>query len=148
LKLPRILKKDTASLLYSFEPSRFLAYISHQVNPGNKIIFNGAFEASDEKGLYQLNLEDQSLENLIQSEMSFGFPALSPDGEKVLFSSYRSGQNQLWMYDLKNARYSQITDHQNVGLNFRSYNWKSDNEIYILQYNEQDRLNQIKKITL
>ncbi|HBY63830.1 MAG TPA: hypothetical protein DEH78_28730 [Solibacterales bacterium] len=39
-------------------------------------------------------------------------PAFSPDGERVVFSSDRSGNTDLWQIALKNGKVTRLTDHE------------------------------------
>ncbi len=56
-------------------------------------------------------------------------PRYSPDGKRLLFTSDRSGSENLWILDLETKEYTQITKSTNE--NFPSAEWTPDGEYVI-----------------
>lgn len=56
-------------------------------------------------------------------------PRYSPDGKRILFTSDRSGNENLWIKDLETDEYTQLTKSTNE--NFPSAEWTPDGEYVI-----------------
>ncbi|WP_395682223.1 winged helix-turn-helix domain-containing protein [Dokdonella sp.] len=59
---------------------------------------------------------------LATSTGSDAAPRVSPDGDRVVFVSDRSGQYQLWLYDLKAATALPLTDRADAGVTSPQWN--------------------------
>jgi Tol biopolymer transport system component len=80
--------------------------------PGSLVVSLG----SQEQSLYELRRDPlggwESAETLTEGPYSDRQPAYSPDGNWLLFSSNRSGNNDLWRLDRRSGELQRLTDHE------------------------------------
>ena len=53
------------------------------------------------------------MSKVFESQWNDYTPSISPDQKKIAFISNRSRTNQVWIYDIDNKTYSQITGYSN-----------------------------------
>jgi hypothetical protein len=82
---------------------------------GEEIFLSGAYHINTggynvyDNGIHKFNVSTKSLTPVIVSKWGDQYPALSPNGSTIAFVSYRSGEDELWTYDLNSSKYRQIT---------------------------------------
>ncbi len=106
---------------------------------GDFIFLGGYFNSGiSRNGIYKFNISNRELSPVFVSDWNDSSPSVSPDNSKIAFISSRTGDNEIWVYDLVSARYSQISG--NPGYNFDSrysnIQWLSNNEIVITAYKD------------
>ncbi|QQL44253.1 PD40 domain-containing protein [Sulfuriroseicoccus oceanibius] len=70
--------------------------------PGSKIVFSGS--AGRGREIFICDWDGKNLKQLTSDGSLAVSPAISPDGRKVAFTSYRSGYPDVWVLDLPTAR--------------------------------------------
>ncbi|MGK7311026.1 MAG: S41 family peptidase [Candidatus Longimicrobiales bacterium M2_2A_002] len=91
-------------------------------SPGGKRV---VFEARGE--LFDVPASEGYVENLTQSSGAFDrAPAWSPDGRRVAFWSDRTGENEVWLRDVRTGAERQLTD-RGEGYGYTLY-WSPDSE--------------------
>ena len=76
---------------------------------------------------------------MLEDDFQESFIEISPSGDKILFSSERTGREELWVYNMNTEIYTQVTDEQLYGKNATWYNviWKDNNTISTyIRFNE------------
>ncbi|HEV2386299.1 MAG TPA: CehA/McbA family metallohydrolase [Candidatus Acidoferrales bacterium] len=77
-------------------------------NPGSPVFARMSYGSGD---LWKLALADKKLELLDREETLWqARPRWSPDGRKIVYVSYRTGSNQLWLLDPETGIPVQLTD--------------------------------------
>jgi eukaryotic-like serine/threonine-protein kinase len=81
---------------------------------GSKIAVAKAMWDTD---IWRLDLQRDGgqLERFVSSTRPEGRPAYSPDGRKIALMSYRSGRNQIWVFDADGANPLQLTNMEWAG---------------------------------
>lgn len=87
--------------------------------------------ASEEKrnnGIFKLEVESKKSEKLFETEWRDVAPSLSPNEEYIAFLSSRSGLDEIWIYDLVNKKFKQITSDESTlpDTNYCKFEWISD----------------------
>lgn len=86
----------------------------------NQLFLSGSYQGvSKAVDVFTYNYATNTLTPVIESEWSVNCPTGSPSGNKVAFFSYRSGTEQLWVYDLNSQKYKQITDRNSHSVDGR-----------------------------
>lgn len=91
-----------------------------------------AFSAADENGIYDLYLLDintNAISELEQSRWNEYNPAISPNGQYLAFIADRSGREEIWVKDLPNGSYFQLTSNVE-GYPQGRLLWTSDNRVF------------------
>jgi Tol biopolymer transport system component len=102
-------------------------------------------EIGSEYSIAQMRLEDRNIKRLYTCESFIFDLSLSPDGEKIIFSSlYDLYHSSLWILNLKNGTVKQITSGQYLDTSPVFY---TDNEIFFIS-NRIDDENNIFKMKL
>ncbi len=78
--------------------------------------------------LYDLNYG--TIDPLIDNTYENMHPSFSPDGNKILFTSNRSGNYDIWVYDIEEDTYENLTE--NPAWDDRAA-WSSDGEFIVFQ---------------
>lgn len=76
---------------------------------GDYVYLDGRMSLSGREDIFKFDIATKSLTPVIQSAWKEATPSLSPDQTKIAFISDRSGEDELWLYDLQNGKYVQIT---------------------------------------
>ncbi len=66
--------------------------------------------------LYKSAVNSSTITPVIQSSWDEYCPSISPDGKNLAFISDRSGYNEVWVYNMENQTYKQLT-----GYSFQNY---------------------------
>lgn len=82
---------------YSWAPSEEVIYVS------------GNFDINAVESIYGLNVSSGLLSPVIESRWNDHSPVASPDNSRIVFISDRSGREELWLFDMDDARYRQLT---------------------------------------
>ena len=96
---------DSLLMFYTDKPGVF----------GSKIAFVGKETKTSEKQIYMCDIDGKNVSQLTHAKSLHLSPAWSPDGSKILYTSYESGNPDLYMLDLKNKSTEKIAGYQ--GLN-------------------------------
>lgn len=104
------------------------------VSPDNKYVFFDAAHSTDHGGplsIWKYSFQTKTQELVFQTEWDDSNPAVSPSGEKLAFVSNRSGEENIWIYDLKNKKFSQITGTKQfyIRKGLGRITWVDDNTI-------------------
>lgn len=112
---------------------------------GEEIFVSGGYNVYG-TGIHKFNVSTKVLTPVIVSKWGDKYPVISPDGNTIAFVSYRSGEDELWTYDLSTSKYRQITGES--GDNFRSpyseIQWLDEDRVLT----SVSRDNQIHLVTL
>ena len=65
---------------------------------------------SEESGLYLRGLEGEAEQRLTLTTRDNFFPRVSPDGKRIAYQSDRTGNNEIWLFDLDTSSERQLTD--------------------------------------
>ena len=84
---------------------------------GNSIFFNILSENDSHNGIFQINLQNGNINPIIKSQWKDMCPSASPDNNSIAFVSNRSGNNQIWVYNLSTKLFRQITGSKGTNLN-------------------------------
>lgn len=96
--------------------------------------------------IYRSNLQEKPFATFISSEWNDLYPSVSPNREKMAFISDRSGYWQVWIYDISDKSYRQITGYEKGGtlnLNSQHIEWINNSTICFIMNG-----NKIVKVTL
>jgi hypothetical protein len=65
-------------------------------------------------------------------------PALSPDETKIAFISLRTHDDEIWLYDMVNNSYRQLTGDQafNFDSRYSNIEWLGNNQILITAFED------------
>ncbi len=80
--------------------------------------FNSVFRIIDEKGG-----EDYSF---MENHPTDYWPALSPDGKQIAFSSKRAGEWDIWIFHLESGSLRQLTNNLDTGATSDTVEWAPD----------------------
>ena len=99
---------------------------------GEEVYLDGWFEPGNH-GIYKFNLSTKILTPIIQSGWHDRDPSRSPDETKIAFISDRSGEYELWIYDMTDSKYIQVTGEASYHFDSRytSLQWLSNEEMLI-----------------
>jgi Tol biopolymer transport system component len=99
---------------------------------GEEVYLDGWFEPGNH-GIYKFNLSTKILTPIIQSDWHDRDPSRSPDETKIAFISDRSGEYELWIYDMTDSKYIQVTGEASYHFDSRytSLQWLSNEEMLI-----------------
>ncbi len=99
---------------------------------GEEIYLNGRYDNFN-NDIYKMNILTQSLIPVIESHWSEKTPSLSPDNSKIIFVSDRTGNNEIWLFDLISLKYKQITGGSAYYFNSRNSNleWINNEQVLI-----------------
>jgi len=128
------LSSKEKSKITNFETKGFVINELNWVNHPDEIYLYGYFSSkSSNYNIHKLNLKDNSLVPIIESEWNDGKPVLSPDKKIIAFSSDRTGVQELWIYSLNSKEYKQITGEASHNFDHRYTNiqWLNNNEILL-----------------
>jgi dipeptidyl aminopeptidase/acylaminoacyl peptidase len=90
-------------------------------SPDGYSVYYGVLSNSPERdGIFRIDLPTGSIEPVLQSQWDETGPSISPDGKRMAFFSDRSGLSELWLYDLENDAYRQLTGTTEV---WEDNNW-------------------------
>jgi hypothetical protein len=95
--------------LSNFEGTGFVTYGKFAWDGSEQDIYlDGAYGMLN-TDIYKFNVATKLLTPIIVSKWSDKDPTISPDGNIIAFVSIRSGDDELWTYNLTNSKYRQIT---------------------------------------
>jgi hypothetical protein len=109
---------------------------------GDEVYLGGWYNTSYVHGIYRFNLSTKLLTPIIQSDWYDRAPSLSPDETKIAFISSRSGEDELWIYDLTNSKFIQVTGEASYHFDSRYTNlqWLSNDEMLITIFEDSTSL--------
>lgn len=81
-------------------------------SPDDQFIYFSTFRQKTKNGIWRISLQNKTVELVLSSGWMDICQAISPDHSKLAFISNRSGNNQLWIYNLITKKYSQITGEE------------------------------------
>lgn len=104
---------------------------------------NFLFEGYDENQncqIYKSSISEKNLNKIFESEWNDYCPSISPNNDMIAFISDRTGYNQVWLYDIKNKTFRQITgfsDEENLMHEWSKIEWFDDfNITFTYGYNK------------
>ena len=102
----------------------------------DKIYFAGAFadDSSDGSSIFCLDISSGELQPIVKSQFYDENLFPSDDGLKIAFYSRRTGRTELWVFDIMEDTFYQITDRNRyiVYGGKTNVDWSSDSEITML----------------
>jgi Tol biopolymer transport system component len=105
--------------LSDFESTGFMTNNSFAWNnSGEAVYLAGGFNIYD-TDIYKFDIATKLLTSVIASKWSDKVPTISPDGNSIAFVSNRSGGDELWLYNLSDSKYSQITGESDYDFDTR-----------------------------
>jgi Tol biopolymer transport system component len=96
-----------------------------------RFVFQGTSNENKTQ-IYESSVITKQIKQLISSGWNDNIPAASPDNSKIAFISDRSGQNQVWLYNLENKTFRQLTgftDDQYVDVPWNRIEWLDNSTI-------------------
>lgn len=125
----------TDFLPISFDLSDF---IEDPLRPGNFYVL-GKIEDSDYADIFYLDKSTQELRTILSTDARKERISINPSGQVLTFSSFRTGYNEVWSYNVLTEEMIQITNSKAYTPTFKwhFYNWIADNEfVTYLEYND------------
>lgn len=112
---------------YTWSSNEETIYLSGYFNSGNS-----------RNAIYKFNISNGELSRVLSSEWSDSSPSVSPDNTKIAFISSRTGDSEIWLYNLVSAKYSQLTGNSayNFDSRYSNVQWVGNNEILITAYKD------------
>ncbi|MDZ7766178.1 MAG: hypothetical protein U5K00_17450 [Melioribacteraceae bacterium] len=107
--------KGRTTCAYFLKDGRIIYSSTHEANedcPEPVMFVEGKYvwPIYDSYDIYVVNPDGSNLEKLIGGEGYDAEPTVSPDGRYIIYTSTRSGDLELWRYDLQTGEDIQITD--------------------------------------
>ena len=125
----------------NFEPDQFSIEYLSKVNTSGEMLISGYYERSETgQNIYLLNLKTGELTVMIETIWGEYYPSFSLDGKKIAFMSYRSGTEELWIYNKDKNSYQQVSDGKKWSIDRRSteLEWKGSDKLYITAYFDKE----------
>jgi Tol biopolymer transport system component len=123
--------------LSNFDAAGFYTQSSYDWSAsGSSVYLQGRFNITDRDDIFKFDIATKTLSPVIQSAWNEASPSLSPDQTKIAFVSDRTGENELWLYDLQSETYVQITGEKSYDFDSRYTNltWLDNNQMLITIY--------------
>lgn len=76
----------------------------------NEFLFQGK-NVDYTVNIFKKSLHSNKIEPIIESPWDDCNPSISPDKKRIAFISNRSGRNEVWLYNLENKSYMQLTGY-------------------------------------
>ncbi len=108
---------------------------------GDEFYMDGRYTLSDSpNNIYKMKIETKTIIPVIESQWQDKLPSLSPDNTKLLFISNRSGKDEIWLLDMNQQKYMQISGDNNYFFDSRYSNiqWLNNKEILITAFLESN----------
>lgn len=117
---------------------------------GNSIFFNILSENNSQNGIFKINLNNGNIDPIIKSRWEDMCPSSSPDNYNIAFVSNRSGNNQIWVYNLSTKLFRQITGSKGTNLNtdWGKIEWINEKKLLYSGYSYSDSKETIFTIDL
>lgn len=113
------LTTDKKIKLSNFEGTGFVTYGKFLWDEsGEELYLDGAYHMLT-TDIYKFNVTTKLLTPVIVSKWADKSPAISPDGNIIAFVSARSGDDELWTYNLTTSKYRQITGESDYDFDSR-----------------------------
>ena len=97
----------------------------------NDFIFQGT-SSNNMTSIYKSSILTKKIEPLIQSNWNDYNAAISPGADQIAFISDRSGNDQLWLYNLQSKEYKQLTGYEDNDYfdgNWTKIDWIDNNQL-------------------
>lgn len=107
-------RADLAPILKRFVDRLLVAYTGKPGIFASKLVFVGKKTKADEKQIFLCDIDGSNLEQLTFDKTMHLSPSFDPSGQKVLFTSYRDGNPDLYQIDLKTKKTSKVSGVQGV----------------------------------
>ncbi|MGC1390478.1 MAG: hypothetical protein WA816_05530 [Bacteroidales bacterium] len=94
-------------------------------------IFQGT-SSNNKTSIYKSSILTKQIEPLIESRWNDYNAAISPNADQIAFISDRSGNEQLWLYNLQSKKYKQLTGYDNNDYfdgNWTKIAWRDNNQL-------------------
>ncbi len=99
----------------------------------NNKIFMTTYHDNGQKTISVYDLSSKSFFEVINSTQWFdSYPSISPDGKYLAFYSQRSGQNEIWVLNLENLKYHQLTGEADIYFNDKIVWSKSGKRLHVI----------------
>lgn len=106
---------EAEQALKKYADRLLMAYTNRPGIFNSKIVFVGKKTPTSQKQIYMCDVDGSNVQQLTFANSLHLSPAFSPDGNKVLYTSYESGNPDLYMLDLVAQKTEKIAGYQ--GLN-------------------------------
>ncbi|OFX56858.1 MAG: hypothetical protein A2066_19180 [Bacteroidetes bacterium GWB2_41_8] len=119
-------------------------------SPDDRLIYFSVFRQKNKNGIYRISLQNKNIEQLITSGWMDISPIVSPDHSKIALISNRSGNNQIWIYNLITKKYSQITgaENDNISTDWGKIEWIDANTLLYGKYSQENKNDAIYSIEI
>jgi len=110
-------------------------------SPDDQFIYFSVYRQKSPNGIYRISPQNKTLEEVITSRWMDICPVASPDHSKLAFVSKRSGNNQIWIYNLITGKYSQITGEENdhISTDWGKLEWIGGNTLLFGEYSSESK---------
>jgi Tol biopolymer transport system component len=124
----------------NFEDAGFYMEGSYSFSKsGEELYLDGRHDLSKYKtAIYKLNTSTKIFSPVIETIWNDRVPSLSPDNTKLAFISDRTGKDELWIFDLVNSEYQQITGGPPYQFDSRYTNleWANNDQMLITVFED------------
>lgn len=126
--------------LTNFENSNFVIQGLFEWSVDGSEIYLSGYKKNGtwKRKIYRYNIAEARLTQMLESDWSDISPAVSPDNTRLAFISDRSGDDEIWIFNMVNNEYQMITGSYayNFDRRYSGIQWISNNEILISAYHE------------
>jgi len=136
-KINPVTKEQTK--ITNFEAIGFITDSKYEwIASGEEIYLEGRYIKSNKNDIYKFNISTKLLIPVIKSCWEERTPFPSPDNTKIAFISDRTGNDELWIYELVNSKYKQVTGESSYDFDSRySYiQWLNNDQILITVFKD------------
>ena len=130
-----ILKMDLSTLktelIIDLSKTNFVNVSRPDWKDENDFIFQGT-SSNGKTSIYKSSILTKEIVPLIESNWNDYNATISPNADQIAFISDRSGNEQLWIYNLKSKEYKQLTGYDDSDYfdgNWTKINWMDNNQL-------------------
>jgi Tol biopolymer transport system component len=116
-----------------FNSATSLRFQRISYNENKQQIFMTTFKDNGHRSISAYDISSNSLYEVIDGTTWFdSYPSISPNGKYLAFYSQRSGRNEIWVLNLDNFNYHQLTGEEDRNFRNRIVWSKSGEKIYVI----------------
>jgi Tol biopolymer transport system component len=116
-----------------FNSATSLRFQRISYNENKQQIFMTTFQDNGHRSISAYDISSNSIYEVIDGTTWFdSYPSISPNGKYLAFYSQRSGRNEIWVLNLDNFNYHQLTGEEDRNFRNRIVWSKSGEKIYVI----------------
>ena len=116
-----------------FNSATSLRFQRISYNENKQQIFMTTFQDNGHRSISAYDISSNSIYEVIDGTKWFdSYPSISPNGKYLAFYSQRSGRNEIWVLNLDNFNYHQLTGEEDRNFRNRIVWSKSGEKIYVI----------------